>query len=171
MVQENNKHIAWPKNSANQTWCIYQGKIRYHFHQPHSRLKHSFGVGFVSLQGSWLSFLGMLWEVTHTSSERLNLICMFSHSLLWEHAHRLWPPLQIFLGLCQMFLLLVHWGGLCDKPKEPLCRRLHRLKVFPPSACSLSVYQNQWWIPLFTFEYSLSSHFNSDFQIVFLKYQ
>ena len=53
----------------------------------------------------------------------------------------------MFLGLCQTFLLRVHWGGLRDKPKEPLCGRLHRLKVFPPSAYSLSVYWNQWWIP------------------------
>ena len=73
---------VWPKNSANQTWCICQGKIQYHFRQPHFKLTHSFGVSFASLQGSWLSFVGMSWEVTHTSSERLNLTCMFPHSLL-----------------------------------------------------------------------------------------
>ena len=63
----------------------------------------------------------------------------------------------MFLGLCQTFLPRVHWGGLRDKPKESQCGRLHRLKVFPPSAYWLSVYQNQWWIPLFTFEYRFSN--------------
>ena len=123
---------AWLKNSANQTWCICHGKIQYHFHQPHSKLKHSFGVSFASLQGSWLSFLGMSWEVTHTSSERLNLTCMFSHRLLHS-------PLKMESMLVD-YNLRVHWGGLRDKPKEPRCGRLHRLKVFPPSAYSLSVH-------------------------------
>ena len=58
-----------------------------------------------------------------------------------EHARRLQPPLQMFLGLCQTFLPRVHWGGLRDKPKESRCGRLHRLKVFPPSGYSLSVFQ------------------------------
>ena len=71
----------------------------------------------------------------------------------------------MFLGLCQTFLPCVHWGGLRDKPKESWCARLHRLKVFPPSAYSSSVYQKSmmdtiihfWVLSFLTFQFRFSN--------------
>ena len=71
----------------------------------------------------------------------------------------------MFLGLCQTFLPRVHWGGLRDKPKESRCGRLHRLKVFPPSAYSSSVYQKSmmdtiihfWVLSFLTFQLRFSN--------------
>ena len=71
----------------------------------------------------------------------------------------------MFLGLCQTFLPRVHWGGLHDKPKESRCGRLHRLKVFPPSAYSSSVYQKSmmdtiihfWVLSFLTFQFRFSN--------------
>ena len=71
----------------------------------------------------------------------------------------------MFLGLCQTFLPCVHWGGLRDKPKESSCGRLHRLKVFPPSAYSSSVYQKSmmdtiihfWVLSFLTFQFRFSN--------------
>ena len=71
----------------------------------------------------------------------------------------------MFLGLCQTFLPRVHWGGLHDKPKESRCGRLHRLKGFPPSAYSSSVYQKSmmdtiihfWVLSFLTFQFRFSN--------------